>query len=234
MSYILDALKRANADRERERGAVPGLHAHTAAVLDAPSHFSAPVQMLVWAVAALGAVGLGALAVHLSRPAAPTPTVAIASPATQLAAPAAPPQPPPPPVEPAPAAAPTPQVSAAALAAASAALRLAPPAAPPAAKPASAPAPARAPATVADTPASSTKPDRIYTLNELPSEVRAQLPAIAISGASYSSNPAQRLLIVNGNVVQERGAIAPELVLEQIGETSAVLRFREYRYRVGY
>ncbi|MEO7152322.1 MAG: hypothetical protein ABIX46_11525, partial [Burkholderiaceae bacterium] len=27
MSYILDALRRADADRERERGAVPGLHA---------------------------------------------------------------------------------------------------------------------------------------------------------------------------------------------------------------
>ena len=26
MSYILDALRRAEADRERERGAVPGLH----------------------------------------------------------------------------------------------------------------------------------------------------------------------------------------------------------------
>ena len=31
MSYVLDALKNAAAERERARGAVPGLHAHPAA-----------------------------------------------------------------------------------------------------------------------------------------------------------------------------------------------------------
>jgi general secretion pathway protein B len=231
MSYILDALKRANADRERERGAVPGLHAHTAPALDAPSHLSAPLQMLVWVAAALGAVGLGALAVQMSRPA---PAAAVATPATQVAAPVAALAPAPPPVAVAPAPAPAPPVSAAALAAASAALRLAPPAARPASTPARTPAAGAETPVAATAPASSAKTDRIYALNELPEEVRAQLPAIAISGASYSSNAAQRLLIVNGNVVQERGAIGPELVLEQIGETSAVLRFREYRYRIRY
>jgi general secretion pathway protein B len=233
MSYILDALKRANADRERERGAVPGLHAHTAPALDTPSPLSAPVQMLVWVAAALGAVGLGALAVQMSRPA---PAAAVATPATQVAAPVAAlaPAAPPVAVATAPAPAPAPPVSAAALAAASAALRLAPPAAKPASTPARTPAAGAEAPVAATAPASSAKTDRIYALNELPEEVRAQLPAIAISGASYSSNAAQRLLIVNGNVVQERGSIGPELVLEQIGETSAVLRFREYRYRIRY
>jgi hypothetical protein len=32
MSYILEALKKADADRERERSAVPSLHAHTDAL----------------------------------------------------------------------------------------------------------------------------------------------------------------------------------------------------------
>jgi general secretion pathway protein B len=232
MSYILDALKRANADRERERGAVPGLHAHTTAALDAPSTLGTPVQMLIWVAAALCAVGLGALAVYFSRPSAPAPTPAATAvaptpaPAPPVAAPT--PAPAPAPVA-APAAAPAAPVSAAAMAAASAALRLSPPPVKAASAPVTAPAPLAQTAA-----ASSAKTDRIYTLNELPEEVRAQLPAVAISGASYSSNAAQRLLIVNGNVVQERGNITPELVLEQIGETSAVLRFREYRYRVGY
>ena len=37
MSYILDALRRAEADRERERGAVPGLHSPTLPGADAPT-----------------------------------------------------------------------------------------------------------------------------------------------------------------------------------------------------
>ena len=36
MSYVLEALKRANAERERENQAVPGLQAQTVALLAPP------------------------------------------------------------------------------------------------------------------------------------------------------------------------------------------------------
>ena len=228
MSYILDALQRANA--ERERGAVPGLHAQPLPAPDARRTMSAPVQLTVAMAAAVGAVALGALAVQLARPAPPpSPVQAVSAPASaSIAQPAQAPETAklvlPPAVVTATTAVSAPAVSQEALAAANAALR-----------PAPAPAAAVAPKTTASAAAAPTaKNDRIYALNELPEDVRAQLPSVAISGASYSENVSQRLLIVNGNVVQERGMVAPEVVLEQIGERSAVLRFRDYRYRIGY
>ncbi len=72
------------------------------------------------------------------------------------------------------------------------------------------------------------------TVAELPPDIRGQLPALAISGATYSSNPAHRMLIINGQVFHEGEKPAPDLVLEQILQKSVVLSFRGFRYSVGY
>ncbi|MDE2628493.1 MAG: general secretion pathway protein GspB, partial [Burkholderiales bacterium] len=84
-------------------------------------------------------------------------------------------------------------------------------------------------------PATATAPEsRIYTVNELPAEIRHQLPAVAIGGSRYSPSKADRLLIVNGQVVHEGDTIAPGLVLEQIQLKAAVLEYKGYRYAVRY
>lgn len=60
-------------------------------------------------------------------------------------------------------------------------------------------------------------------------------PKIAISGGVYSSNAAQRMLIVNGQVFNEGSEIGPGVVLEEIkSKGSAVLRYRGSRYTVRY
>ena len=69
---------------------------------------------------------------------------------------------------------------------------------------------------------------------ELSPEVRAQLPAVSVSGATYSKDAAVRMLIVNGKVVQEGQEIAPGLKLESIGQRSAVLNHQGLRYSIGY
>ncbi|MDP1968606.1 MAG: general secretion pathway protein GspB, partial [Burkholderiaceae bacterium] len=69
---------------------------------------------------------------------------------------------------------------------------------------------------------------------ELPADIRATLPPLAVSGASYSANPAHRMLIVNGQVFQEGAQVAPQVVLEQIGPSAAVLRHRDHRLRISY
>ncbi|HNW03191.1 MAG TPA: general secretion pathway protein GspB, partial [Burkholderiaceae bacterium] len=60
------------------------------------------------------------------------------------------------------------------------------------------------------------------------------LPKLTISGGTYSSNPAQRLLIVNNQVFLEGGQPAPGVTVEQIRQNAAVLSFKGYRYRVAY
>lgn len=75
---------------------------------------------------------------------------------------------------------------------------------------------------------------RIYAVSELPADVQRELPKLAISGGVHSENPAQRMLIVGGQVMFEGAELAPGVVLEQIRPKAAVLRFRGWRYRVGY
>lgn len=59
MSYILDALRKAEA--ERERGAVPGVHAQQAARRDQDGAESSRNKPLVWAVAGLSLALIGSL-----------------------------------------------------------------------------------------------------------------------------------------------------------------------------
>jgi general secretion pathway protein B len=76
--------------------------------------------------------------------------------------------------------------------------------------------------------------DKINAVTELPEGVRRELPALVISGGSYSSNPAQRLIIVNNQVFTESSQPAPGVVVERIEQNAVLLSFKGYLYRVGY
>ena len=62
----------------------------------------------------------------------------------------------------------------------------------------------------------------------------ADAPRLTISGGVYSPNPAQRMLIVNGQVFNEGSEIAPGVKVEAIQSRTAVLSFRGARYTVAY
>jgi general secretion pathway protein B len=73
-----------------------------------------------------------------------------------------------------------------------------------------------------------------HPMPSLTAEQRAALPAIAVSGTSYSSNPAHRMLIANGQVVKEGQELSPGLTLESIGQHSAIFNQRGTRFNVNY
>jgi len=253
MSYILDALQR--ADAERERGHVPGIHSQmapsavrtTASVRRwKPAHTAAALAVLVLIAAAIGwwwSARDGAEPIAASAP-TPAPATAPASPTptAPALADAAPPAPPvasasepvqpilaPPRVE---APKPRPPTAAAARPAQP------PPEATPSA-PATSAAPAAPPAPVQPaTPAASATPNKdaagVRSFAELSPEARAQLPPVNVSGSTYSRNPALRMLIVNGKVLQEGQEIAPGFKLETIGPRNAVLNHQGMRYSIGY
>ena len=50
----------------------------------------------------------------------------------------------------------------------------------------------------------------------------------------YSPVAANRILIVNGQVLHEGERIAPDVVLEQVRVKAAVLSFKGYRYLVNF
>ena len=230
MSLILDALRK--ADAERERDPARGIHARPVQASSQPRHPDGQ-QYRLWLWGAVAALGAGLLALAAWRLAGPAaPPVARSAPVAFLPAPAAP--------------LPLPAPLAASAGPANEVLPVAPPApavppvraATPAAPVVAAVAPVREapkPALPASAPASTAAaPDRVLTVNELPADLQRDLPKLVISAGVYSDNPAQRLLIVNGQAVAEGAAPAPGVLLEQIRPRTAVLKYRGYRYSMGY
>jgi general secretion pathway protein B len=243
MSYILDALRKADADRER--GHVPSIHAQTVLPGAAPVGTARGPRVGLWIALAVlllvTAVGLTWWLVSGSGPrdvppiaaaARPTPTPAAAMPA-------------PAPVPPTTASAEAPKAAAPAAAASPAATHTAAPkpkpklAAPPATAKTQTPATAAealpTPGQAAVAPA-GTGPHagKIYAMTELPDDIRRQLPAVSVGGSMYSPVAANRILIVNGQVLHEGDRVTPEVVLEQVRVKAAVLSFKGYRYLVSF
>lgn len=215
MSLILDALRR--ADAERERGNVPGLHTPQPVVSAAVPAGGARAPVVLLSVLA-GAVFAGGVAAwwHWRESAGAPAVVAVAPVAVPAPAPA-----------PAPAAVVEPVVPAPALAPKRAeVVRL--PSAPRTPAPVPVPAPVPAPVPVPVTPA------RIPTLQELSPGARQQLPSLAVSGASYSADPAYRMVIVNGQVLHEGEQAANGVLLESIAPRQVVFKGLGLRWIQGY
>jgi general secretion pathway protein B len=243
MSYILEALKKAQA--ERQLGNAPTIHA------PAPS-YAAPragqgvqrryLALGVGVVVAAAAVVLlwqrfaGEAPVRLATVTPPV-AVPVTAPATvPVTAPVATPAPPAavipapaPVVQPAPAPAPLAEARP---------VRVKPVPAPvvPAASSSPQPSPqqreaATAPATVAAQPVGD---DQLRTLQQLPDTLQREIPKVAFGGYIYSPTPGESLLLVDKMLRREGEEVAPGLVLERLTPKAAVMNYRGTRYRAAY
>lgn len=238
MSYILDALKK--ADAERERGTVPGLHSQALGQIeDEEAGARQTLNPVVWIGAGVGICLIAVLSWQLwmrePAPATP-PTVSptaveltpppTAQPAPEMARNAVPypppPAPPSPDAEPARMAAPRPESQTASNRGGQVA---------PQGTTASTTSSVSA-NKAGNTPAPASA--RVPSINELPDDVRRDLPQLVIGGAMYSDTPSSRMLIINSQVFHEGEQPYQGLVLEEIRLKSAVFKYRGYRYAINY
>lgn len=226
MSYILEALRRAEAEREREAGKVPTLNtpARTLPLPDDDDEL-APRRPAGrgWLWPAVGAAALaGAGGWWLLRGGEAPVTVTAPVSAPPAVAPSITP------AAPAPAAATVAQAVPG-----SAPVVQAEPV--PVTKPAPVPArPAQAPAAVAkpSTPSEAAPPAKPRRFAELTEAQRREIPSLTFGGSMHSPDPAARMVIVNGQVRREGETVAPGLVLEQIGVRHAVFAFKGLRFEM--
>jgi general secretion pathway protein B len=248
MSYILDALRR--AESERERGSLPGLNTHAGAQVLVDRRLLGRGNPWLWLLAGMVAAVLLSVGVRLwwgwatadvlvepqqtatqnalalSAPPAPlvlgTPPMAGGSPAVtspRVAAPEivvnAPAR-----VELRPAPASTAVPIVVPIAASNALVR--------------APAGTSSAALAASTAAPPVAPPdgRIHAPDELPAEIRSELPNLAFGGLIQLEDPPRRSLIINDVIYMEGDLIQPNLVLEQIRPNAAVLRYKGHRYQL--
>jgi general secretion pathway protein B len=248
MSYILEALKKAQA--ERQLGSAPTIHAPQPAVVPDAARAGKSRALLLGLGGGALVVAAGALflwrsghggvrpaaapvAMAPSPAAAPVRTPALAPAGTLDTLPVSAPPAPPAPVR----TATRPAEDAPRAAAAVTAKTEAPP------KP-DAPAPqaavAQAPAQPQPQPQPQSQPpvtapeDSLPFLQQLPAAQQQQVPRVAFGGYMYSSNPADRLLLVDKTLRHEGEEVAPGLVLEKLLPKAAVMNFRGVRYRVAY
>ena len=73
----------------------------------------------------------------------------------------------------------------------------------------------------------------VVEMGDLPLQVRQTLPAMAISFHAYSDTPDGRLVGINNRIRREGDTIAPGLLLEQITPDGMIFGYQGYRFRRG-
>jgi general secretion pathway protein B len=257
MSYILDALKK--ADAERESGEIPNIYSSDSTLLPPGGAASSAFRLrpVIWGCAATVVLMIMVFGMNWAMRSGDAPARAAAVPAVVVPTPS-------PPVEATTASAVQAPVvvasttvvdifngdakaSQAAQRVASAAAALALPVPPEAVDklvsvrtlsakftPSLPRSAALAASTVASTAASDAASSAVLTLAELPEEIRRELPTTQVGGAMYSDLASNRVLIINGQALHEGEDVAPGLTLTQIKLKAAVLTYKGFRYSITY
>ena len=248
MSYILDALRK--SDQQRQRGVLPTLQSPPATETARGRGVSPWQTVTVVALIGVG-IAIGALRPwHTDAPDGPV----LVSKRPETSEAVAPPSPPPPQKE-----------------AAVSAMRESPPAARtlPATPPAPKPIPkaaesrpvvatvtqsgAKTATTARDAPAAVTKEplrppqqtrdatapaepapeQKVVAVTDLPTSIRDEMPKMTITVHAYSREPKDRLVGINDRVLHEGESPAPGLTLEQITPDGMIMSYKGYRFQRG-
>ncbi len=252
MSYILEALKK--AESERQVGGVPNLHAQNGAnVADGSSRIGMWIIALLLVLVVLAAVLLWR---SFSASTVQPPQVAsvVSSRAPEVA----------PMSTPAPILTPTPEPASASAPTPTTTTTLGP-------EPAVTPSPPVAPPTLASRVVASVSTkvavdpvpkkgsvepiklvesanvnasgnlansdaidEQLPFMAQLPEAIVREVPQVQVKGYIYSKTPSERTLIVGNNLFHEGDEVVPGVHLEKLLPKAAVLSYRGFRYRVGY
>ena len=206
MSYILDALRK--SDQQRQRGAAPTLL--TAQAIAAESE---PPAFLLYGFAAAVLVGAG-MAIGWLRPWQPEQVSPAAGPGAAHPAP----------------------VSTGAVikrdkpAPARTERRATPPKLVTAAPQAM---PTPVPEQPAGTLTNGVQEPRVVTMAELPLPIQQEIPRMSISVHAYSPKPQDRMVGINDRLLREGGLLPPGLTLEQITPDGMIFSYKGYRFHRG-
>ncbi|MBZ0154757.1 MAG: general secretion pathway protein GspB [Alphaproteobacteria bacterium] len=74
---------------------------------------------------------------------------------------------------------------------------------------------------------------KVLAFGELPVSVQQSLPALQISGHFYSSTPSSRIVSINGRTVREGQEAAEGVIVERITPDGVILSFQGYRFHQG-
>lgn len=79
----------------------------------------------------------------------------------------------------------------------------------------------------------SPAPNRIYAVHQLPPSVSKGLPNLTMSLHYFTDDPSSRIISINGKTLKEGEEVVPGLRLEKITAAGAILEYRGYRFSIG-
>ncbi|MDH5711282.1 MAG: general secretion pathway protein GspB [Gammaproteobacteria bacterium] len=71
----------------------------------------------------------------------------------------------------------------------------------------------------------------VVDIDELPANIRQQIPAMVFSAHVYSTAARQRSLVINDRFMEEGDSVTPELTLFEITPGGAIFDYRGYRFK---
>lgn len=74
----------------------------------------------------------------------------------------------------------------------------------------------------------------VGTLRDLPEQVQREIPSLSVGGYIYSGNKADRSVLINNKLLREGDEVTPGLVLEKMTPSGMVFSYKGYRYRRNY
>jgi hypothetical protein len=66
----------------------------------------------------------------------------------------------------------------------------------------------------------------IMDFENLPSEIKSEIPDLKITGHIFSDNPDNRIININGNIFREGDKISKDLILREITLTGAIFDYK--------
>jgi general secretion pathway protein B len=74
----------------------------------------------------------------------------------------------------------------------------------------------------------------VATLRDLPEHIQRSIPQISIGGYIYSAKPAERSMLLNNSLLREGEQLASGLTLETMMAKEAILNYQGQRFRMPY
>lgn len=82
-------------------------------------------------------------------------------------------------------------------------------------------------------PANAAQEQRAISLDELPLQIQQEIPAMTVQFHAYSNNPSESLVSINSIRLREGGSLMQGLRLEQITPDGMIFSYKGYRFQRG-
>lgn len=85
---------------------------------------------------------------------------------------------------------------------------------------------------VQETPVTETTSREIVSIEDLPTHIRQNIPTMSFSGHVYSSDAGQRSIIIDGDFMEQGDRLSAELTLAEITSSGAIFDYRGTLFEV--